>query len=440
MNKKKKISFITLGCKVNQYETDYMAQSLLDNGYLRTDLTADTDFVIINSCTVTNEADRKTRQMIRRAKRTAPDAKIIVTGCLSQVSPELILPEVDYQAGNRAKTNMPQILESLENAETKAPPVFKKPDAYWLRKKELNMVLKRPGNQTRQYLMVQEGCDRGCTYCKIFHARGTTLNSKAPETVIKEIKDLLARGVQEIVLTGINLGKYQYGQDNLADLIRKIDRIKDSFRIRLSSLDPDHVDAAIVETLKSDKVCPHLHLSIQSGSDSVLSRMNRGYTRSTVLKAVERLRRLNPLFSISCDIITGFPGETLQDFNETITLLEEIEPLKTHIFRYSPKKSTPAANYEHQINGKEKKRRAAQLRNTTLQISKRVRKSHIAGKRSIIVEQFLNGTVHGHDDYYLNHICKTLRAYKPNNKLQAVIKGFPENDMQDEVISVEYEG
>lgn len=434
MTKGKICSFITLGCKVNQYETDLMTQSLLDEGYNVRELCSETDFVIINTCTVTNEADRKSRQMIRRAARLSQHITTIAVGCSVQVNSEAVKKDADYQFGNGDKANIAQILKKIEqNA-----PINASKKAYWLEHDALDYSLKRAGSKTRQFLMVQEGCDNCCSYCKIYHARGTKLVSKSPERVVQEIQNCVeSSAVKEFVLTGINLGSYNWGGMNLAGLMEYIDKnAAEEVRIRISSLNPDDITDEICQILKSKRFCPHLHISIQSGSNTVLNRMNRNYTREDIIAAITKLRTLDPLFSVSCDIIVGFPGETAKEFSDTLELIKQIKPLKTHVFRYSKKQGTPAATYSNQIDAEIKKRRSKKLTKYAFEISSQARMRHLNELRSIIVETSDEEYTTGHDEYYIKHLCESNgMIHKEGERLFVKADSFTINNESDEVKS-----
>lgn len=433
MKKKVKCSFITLGCKVNQYETDFMTQKLLNEGYIVQPISPDTDFVIINTCTVTNEADRKSRQQIRRAKKIAPNSTTIAMGCSVQVMDRDRKKIADNHFGNGEKGDIVTIIKGIEAGDTSS--TFDK--AYWLRHDQLTLSLRNSGSKNRQNIMIQEGCTNTCTYCKIYHARGTVSISKPPEMIISEINKIGEKNCKEFILTGINLGDYAWEGLDLAGLLKKIDdEVHPDYRIRLSSVNPEDVTDELCEQLKAKRFCPHLHLSVQSGSNRVLKRMNRKYKADTIIHAVEKLRAIDPLYSISCDIIVGFPGETEQDFQETVQLIEQIRPLKTHVFRYSMKKGTPAASYEQQVDGNIKKERSSRLDQIAKRLSYQVRNDHMGKKREIIVEQVGNNQITGHDVYYLKHKINTLEnSYTEGDKVQTKIIQIPENSEPDEVNS-----
>ena len=426
-------SFITLGCKVNQYETDFMTQSFIDKGFKVIPLSADSDYVIINTCTVTNEADRKSRQMIRKARRIADTAVIIATGCSVQVADPKDLGDdsIDYYFGNGEKKNIADIVDQIDK-ELYESHIQK---AYWLYHEQIELGLKNAGKKTRQYIMVQEGCSNCCTYCKIFHARGTKSVSKKINHVVEEIRNLHKTGIEEFIITGINLGEYDDNGKKFHDLLKAISYMPEDIRIRISSLNPEDITSEVIEILQSEKFCPHLHISIQSGSDKILKKMNRKYIADDIIKAVYKLREIDRLFSVSCDIIVGFPGEQDEDFQETVKLLQMIKPLKTHVFRYSPKKGTPAATFAHQIDGNEKRFRAKTLEKVADDISQELRQRHIGKERDILVENTEKNLLTGHDEYYLKHFCETTLLLSEGRKIKVKIKNINDTVEQDEVNS-----
>jgi len=431
LKKKRICSFVTLGCKVNQYETDFMAQTLLSAGYVVKPLSEESDYVIINTCTVTNEADRKSRQMIRKAKKIATDCITIAMGCSVQVMSPGVHKIADYQFGNGEKTEIARIIQSIETG--KSLPVMDR--AYWLRHDQLACTINTSGSKTRQNIMIQEGCTNTCTYCKIYHARGTRSISKDSDMIVKEINEVGQNSCGEFILTGINLGEYDFKGVKLPELMKKIDRsCNPEYRIRLSSLNPEDVTDEMCESLQMPRFCPHIHLSIQSGSDAVLRKMNRKYTFDTVVNAVEKLRRIDPLFSVSCDIIVGFPSETEDNFHSTLELIKLIKPLKTHVFRFSPKRGTPAAIMKDPINGIVKKERFMELNRLATEISRQVRGKHIGKIRRIIVENSDHHTIIGHDVYYLKHLLKRSgKNLTEGDQIQTKILEVPKKSEPDEV-------
>lgn len=359
----KKVAFYTLGCKVNQYETEAMLEMFKKDGYTQVDSEEFADVYVINTCTVTHMSDRKSRQYIRRMKKKNPDAIIAVVGCYSQVSPEEILEieEVNLVMGTNERR---QIVEEIKNldASKKASTVD---DIMKVRAFE-EIEINQANGRTRAFMKIQDGCDRFCSYCIIPYARGGKVRSRDLESVVNEAKKLADNGYTEIVLTGIHVASY--GKDvkdaevNLLSVIKAINEIEGVKRIRLSSVEPVLMtDEFIDEVSKMPKVCPHYHLSLQSGCDETLKRMNRRYTTEEYKEIVDKLREKMPNVAITTDVIVGFPGETNDEFNKTYNFLSDIKLSQMHVFKYSPRKGTPAATMENQIDPQMKHLRSDKL-------------------------------------------------------------------------------
>lgn len=356
-----KVEILTLGCKVNHYESEAMAELFKNKGY---EIVKDqpADVYIINTCTVTGMSDRKSRQMISRAKNENEDALIAVVGCYSQIAPSDIekLDEVDVILGT---TNRYKIVEACEEArrENKRINLVEK-----LEKGKIFEPLKVVDNseKTRAYVKIQEGCNQFCTYCIIPYARGP-ITSRDRFDIIEEVKKLAQNGYKEIVLTGIHVasyGKDKDDEDALIELIEEISKIDGIERIRFSSLEPNIVTKEFLERLKNTKkVCDHFHLSLQAGSSSVLKRMNRKYDYETYREKVNIIGEVFPNAGLTTDIIVGFPGETEEEFEDTIKAVKELNFSKVHVFRYSRRIGTPAAKFKDQVDGSVKKERSKRL-------------------------------------------------------------------------------
>ena len=344
----KKVAFYTLGCKVNQYETEAMLEMFEKDGYEQVGSEDYADVYVINTCTVTHMSDRKSRQYIRRMKKKNPNAIIAVVGCYSQVSPEEILEieEVNLVMGtNERRTIVDEIkkLEDIEGAK-KASTVD---DIMKVRAFE-KIEISQSNGRTRAFMKIQDGCDRFCTYCIIPYARGGKVRSRDMESIVNEAKTLAENGYEEVVLTGIHVASY--GKDlreekvSLLDVIKKINEIDGIKRIRTSSVEPIlFTDEFVNKVSKMEKVMPHYHLSLQSGCDETLKRMNRRYTTEEYKTIVDKLRKEIPNVAITTDVIVGFPGETEEEFEQTYNFLKDIELSQMHIFKYSPRKGTKAA-------------------------------------------------------------------------------------------------
>ncbi|WP_195937815.1 tRNA (N(6)-L-threonylcarbamoyladenosine(37)-C(2))-methylthiotransferase MtaB [Romboutsia sp. 1001713B170131_170501_G6] len=359
----KKVAFYTLGCKVNQYETEAMLEMFKKDGYVQVESEDYADVYVINTCTVTHMSDRKSRQYIRRMKKKNPDAIIAVVGCYSQVSPEEILEieEVNLVMGTNERRQIVEEIKKLD-ASQKASTVD---DIMKVRAFE-EIEINQTNGKTRAFMKIQDGCDRFCSYCIIPYARGGKVRSRDLESIVNEANKLADKGYKEIVLTGIHVASY--GKDvkdanmNLLTVIKAIDKIENIERIRLSSVEPVLFTEEFVEEVsKMEKVCPHYHLSLQSGCDETLKRMNRRYTTKEYKEIVDRLRAHIPDVAITTDVIVGFPGETNEEFSITNRFLEEIELSQMHVFKYSPRKGTPAAAMKNQIDPQMKQLRSDKL-------------------------------------------------------------------------------
>jgi len=367
------VGFYTLGCKVSQYETEAIAEEFERRGYALSDFSEKNDVYVINTCTVTAEADRKSRQMIRRAKKKNPDAKIIVCGCYTQRSPEEVLSidGVDAVIGSFGKMKVPDIAERLFSGETKIKEVTD------ISSEPFEKMTITRGPRTRVYVKIEDGCESKCTYCAIPSARGN-VRSKAREDVISEIEALSKSGVTEIVLTGIETGSYGVDFSNgyrLKDLIAELDERKSARLIRLGSLAPELVGADFVDTVKDLKIlAPHFHLSIQSGSDNVLRGMKRRYSRAMALENIKRIRAAIPNATFTTDVMVGFPGESEEDFLDTVSFVKEARFLDAHVFAYSKRKNTPAESYPNQISEDIKRSRS----DTLIKVVKAVRDEELS--------------------------------------------------------------
>ena len=358
----KKVAFYTLGCKVNQYEKEAMLELFEKEGYEKAETEDYADVYVINTCTVTHMSDRKSRQYIRRMKKKNPDAIIAVVGCYSQVSPEEILSidEVNLVMGTNDRKKIVEEVKKID-ASRKVSTV----DDIMKVKAFEEIEINKTNGKTRAFMKIQDGCDRYCSYCIIPYARGR-VRSRDLESIVKEVENLASNGYKEVVLTGIHVASY--GKDikdsdiKLLDVIKQINDIEGIERIRLSSVEPILFTDEFVEAVSTmDKVCPHYHLSLQSGCDETLKRMKRRYTTEEYKAIVDRLRAAIPNVSITTDVIVGFPGETNEEFDKTYEFLKDIELTHMHVFKYSPRKGTPAATMENQVDPSTKHDRSEKL-------------------------------------------------------------------------------
>ena len=435
-----KIAFYTLGCKVNQYETQALKEVFSARGYTIVGEQESADVFVVNTCTVTGLADRKSRQFIRRVKKRNPHCVTAVIGCYVQTNPEeaAAIEGVDIILGTNEKTALPDyvdrfLLERKERESQEETSSGKLRTGYMHVKKyeeldryEETGIITSMESRTRAFIKIQEGCDRFCSYCIIPFARGGN-RSRGADEILTEAKNLIDKGFKEIVLTGINTALYgceesfkplQYkGKewDDLEGVICLLNDITGDFRIRLGSLEPTVVDAGYAKRLlKYEKLCPHMHLSVQSGSERILQAMNRHYSRSDYLAIVEALREADPGYGLTTDLIVGFPGETEEDFLESIRLVKEAGYHKVHVFPYSKRNGTMAASLEYQIPPNLKKERAARLTLEAERVAAAFFQTLCGTKRRVLFEEYDEkaGEVNGFSDNY-------IRIYYPANPSEA---------------------
>ncbi|QOY36193.1 tRNA (N(6)-L-threonylcarbamoyladenosine(37)-C(2))-methylthiotransferase MtaB [Anaerobacillus isosaccharinicus] len=364
------VAFHTLGCKVNHYETEAIWQLFQQSGYEKKDFESIADVYVINTCTVTNTGDKKSRQIIRRAIRRNPDAVICVTGCYAQTSPAEILdiPGVDIVVGTQDRTKMLDYIQqyNVERKPINAVGNIMKTRIY----EELDVPTFT--DRTRASLKIQEGCNNFCTFCIIPWARGL-MRSREPKEVIKQANQLVAAGYKEIVLTGIHTGGY--GEDmkdySLASLLKELEEVKGLKRIRISSIEASQISDEVIEVINaSEKIVRHLHIPLQSGSDTVLKRMRRKYTMAFFAERLERLKEALPGLAVTSDVIVGFPGETNEEFQETFDFIAQHKFSELHVFPYSKRTGTPAARMDEQVDEEVKTTRVHKLIELSNQLAK----------------------------------------------------------------------
>ena len=355
-----KVAFQTLGCRVNVYDSEAMIEMFKKDGYELVDFNEPADVYVINTCTVTNMGDKKSRQYISRAKRTNKNAVVAVVGCYSQVSKEDVMeiPGADVILGSRNKSD---IVFHVNRSRAEKKQIVEVTDKILLNSKFEDLGVTGYEGKTRAFLKIQDGCNRFCSYCIIPYARGG-LSSKNPESVLKEIRKLAEEGFTEVILSGIHIASYGHDlqeKTDLLDLLEEIEGIDGIKRVRIGSIEPMFFKNGRMDRIvKLKKLCPHFHLSLQSGARETLVRMNRRYTPLDFSEVVEEIRERLAKASITTDVIVGFPGETEEEFNETYSFLERMKLTKVHTFKYSPRKGTPAYHMEDQVDGNEKDRRS----------------------------------------------------------------------------------
>ncbi len=424
--KKKTVSFYTLGCKVNQYESEAVSSIFEENGYETVSFEQASDVYIINTCTVTNLSDRKSRQAIRKAKKTNPDSIVIVMGCYAQTSSEEVLkiPGVNMVIGTKDRGRIMEYVERIEAGECRINVV----DNIMASRSFEELKLSTYKERTRAYLKIQEGCSQFCAYCIIPYARGP-IRSRKPDDIIEEVKHLADSGFLEVVLTGIHLASYgrELGDTNLLDIIEKIHSIDGIKRIRLGSIEPTTITKEFVEAAsRLPKLCPHFHLSLQSGCDKTLAEMNRKYNTDEYRKSVELLKNNIPDVAITTDLMVGFPGESEEDFLKSRDFAEEIGFSKIHVFKYSPRKGTPAAEMKNQVSPEEKERRSEIMLALSDELEKKYLEGYVGRNMEVLYEQEMqteDGYIEGLTNNYIRVMAKgdiSLKGKMAETKLLKV--------------------
>ncbi len=400
---KKTVAFATLGCKVNQYESEAVLEQFVRAGYENVEFSERADVYVVNTCTVTHLSDRKSRQMIRRAKAKNPEAVLAVMGCYAQTAPEAVMeiPGVDIMIGTAGRS---QTVEAVER--------------FLQERSMVNLVEELSGDcsfeplaidgsgqaHTRAFLKVQDGCNQFCSYCIIPYARGR-IRSRSIADSVKEAQRLAAAGFCELVLTGIHLASWgkDSGEGTLLTLLEALEQVEGLHRIRLGSLEPTLCDEAFVQGVsKLSKVCRHFHLSLQSGCDATLKRMNRKYTTAAYDEAVQRIRKAMPDAAFTTDVIVGFPGETEAEFIESYTFVEKLGLFDAHIFKYSPRQGTPASKMDKQVLSADKEKRSQRMIELAEQNKQLFMKPYVGRCEEVLFEQAIKpGLYEGKTRNYL---------------------------------------
>ena len=408
-----KVALHNLGCKVNSYEMDVMSQKLSDAGCVIVPFNEKADVYIINTCTVTNIADRKSRQMLHKSKKENPDAIVVAVGCYVETGMDGVKKDesIDLAVGNNKKSEIADILSEFVAARGEFDKTMGGKSVIDINHTDVyeEMRLTDLPEHTRAYIKVQDGCNQFCTYCVIPYARGR-VRSRDMGDVIKEVKDLSLKGCKEVVITGIHVGSYgiDKGQPMLVDLVEKVAQIEGIERIRLGSIEPRFITKENVERMaKIKKLCPHFHLSLQSGCNSVLKRMNRHYTAEEFKESVALLRKAFDRPAITTDVIVGFPGETKEEFEECRDFVSDIEFYEMHVFKYSPRKGTVAAGMADQLTDRQKSERSDVLLDITARDSEEYRKGFVGQELSVLWE---DEEVHGGKKYMIGHTDRYVRV------------------------------
>lgn len=399
----KKFKIVTLGCRTNQYESQGYTDQLRQMGYTPAADGEEADLCIVNTCTVTESADSSSRHQIRSLLREHPKARVAVTGCMVESSPEVL-----HQLGVEVIPNKEkeELIDLLFPDEENLP--------------EFN--IQTFDAHTRAFVKVQDGCNSFCTYCIIPYVRGRSRSRQMSE-VVKEVEGLVANGYKEVVITGINVGDFD-GGGRLADLVRAVDAVPGLARLRISSIDPDEVDEDLAGAVLNGKTtCPSMHIVLQAGSNVVLKRMNRKYTRQIFIDTVEKMVQRNPDFTVTTDIIVGFPGETEADFEETLELVERVKFAKVHMFPYSPRKRTRAALYPNRVPPEVIRERKQRLLRLAEKTGFELRERFVGRKMQVLLENETKpGFLSGHTANFLR-VWVPTRTHKPNELIEVTLVG-----------------
>lgn len=417
MVSKRKVAFYTLGCKVNQYETNSMMEEFINAGYEVVDYESFADVYVVNTCTVTNMSDRKSRQILRRAKEINNESVLCAVGCYAQVAKSELekIDDIDLILGTNDKRNIVQKVEECLANHAKLSEV----SDVMAERKYVEWETVAYTDKARAEVKVEDGCDRYCTYCIIPYARGP-VRSRRIEDVCEEVKRIVSTGIKEVVITGIHISSYGKdlpGKPRLIELLEKINDIDGVERIRLGSLEPLIIDDEFVSRIKVlSKVCNHYHLSLQSGCDATLERMNRRYRTEEFREIVKRLRDNIPEVALTTDVIVGFPGETDEEFNQTYNFLNEIKFSKMHVFKYSQRRGTKAEKFPNQVDGKVKEERSNALIEMSNKNEEEFAKQYL-GKE---VEALFEREHDGHTTNYLE--VESEESHTPNEISRVKVK------------------
>lgn len=391
-----KFNIVTFGCKVNQYESNMMKEKMLSSNFFYEENMSDANIIIVNTCSVTNVADKKCLKMIRRIKREYPNALLVVAGCSSQNNQNVYEAlDVDILLGNKDKSKIAELIKEYLDTEKKYVKFYNERDL------EFEDMLINDYNHVRAFVKIEDGCDNFCSYCIIPFVRGS-VRSKDFDTVIKEAKLLTEHGHKEIVLTGIHTGHYMSNNHDLTDLINELSKIDDLLRIRISSIEITELNDKFLEMLKiNKKVCNHLHIPLQAGSDEILKRMNRKYDLAYYEEKINKIRSIRPDISITTDIIVGFPYETDELFSETLEFSKKMNFSKIHVFPYSIRVGTAAASMPNQVDEVTKKVRVKKLMALSEKQEKEYYEKFKGKELDILVEECDNNVSIGHTSNYL---------------------------------------
>lgn len=424
----KKVVFHTLGCKTNQYDSEAMLERLMDGGYELAREGEPADVVIVNTCTVTAEADRKSRQMLRQASAAYPGAVVVAAGCYAQREPKALarIAGVDLVLGNQERGDILNLIRQAEAAQATITHVAELKDTAFE-----PLAISQSGLHTRANIKIQEGCNRFCTYCIIPYARGP-IRSRPLEDTVQETARLAVLGVKEFVLTGIHIASYGLdmpGGPDLITLLEALDQVEGVERLRLGSLEPSLLtDEFCARAARLRHLCPHFHLSLQSGCDATLRRMGRRYTAEAFAGYVSRLRTAIPSAALTTDIIVGFPGETEEDFRQSMDFVERMAFSRIHVFPYSPREGTPAAAMPNQVAKADKRRRAGEMIALGERLMRQAHEALLGRRELVLLEEAEAGCMAGYTPGYTRVLVQGT-SQKPGELIWVQLDGLKQDTM-----------
>jgi len=413
----KKVAFYTLGCKLNFSETSTIGRQLVDIGFTKTEFENKADLYVINTCSVTENANRECRRTIRKAKKNSPEAFIVVTGCFAQLKPKEIsdIEGVDMVLGANEKFNLPKLLTDLKTLETTQVHGCEINDLDYFSSYSLN-------DRTRSFMKIQDGCDYPCTYCTIPLARGKS-RCDSIENIIKNANDIADKGIKEIVITGVNIGEFKDKNDNrnFSDLVKELDKVEQIERYRISSIEPNLISDEVIELVrKSEKFMPHFHIPMQSGSDIVLGKMKRRYQTKLYRTKIEKIVSEVKDVCIGADVIVGFPGETNEEFDKTLNFIKDLPLSYLHVFTYSERENTPAIDMDGVVSKSDRADRSKQLRILSNKLQRAFYEKYLDTEHTALFEQEnKEGYLFGFTDNYIkikipfqSTICRTKKQVR----------------------------
>ena len=413
----KKVAFYTLGCKLNFSETSTIGRQLVDIGFTKTEFENKADLYVINTCSVTENANRECRRIIRKAKKNSPEAFIVVTGCFAQLKPKEIsdIEGVDMVLGANEKFNLPKLLTDLKTLETTQVHGCEINDLDYFSSYSLN-------DRTRSFMKIQDGCDYPCTYCTIPLARGKS-RCDSIENIIKNANDIADKGIKEIVITGVNIGEFKDKNDNrnFSDLVKELDKVEQIERYRISSIEPNLISDEVIELVrKSEKFMPHFHIPMQSGSDIVLGKMKRRYQTKLYRTKIEKIVSEVKDVCIGADVIVGFPGETNEEFDKTLNFIKDLPLSYLHVFTYSERENTPAIDMDGVVSKSDRADRSKQLRILSNKLQRAFYEKYLDTEHTALFEQEnKEGYLFGFTDNYIkikipfqSTVCRTKKQVR----------------------------